>query len=196
MRRAATAAKPTIFLTLTIKKGLFTSPSAQAVELAKGWRMLRQYLMRQLGWKHLPFMIVIEKHKSGWPHAHILLRTTYIDHKLIRAWWIERFASPIIDIRRIRGTAQAAHYVSKYLSKSPHAFDGVKRYWQSRDFQLQKPVQPPKTTGSDVFWKRSGMQASDIARFAYADGARITWFGSRLVVEGWHLGSRAAWGFG
>lgn len=194
LRWQARDGKPTIFLTLTIRQGRFASPAAQAVELAKGWRMLRQYLMRQLDWKKLPFLCVIEKHKSGWPHMHLLLRCTYISHKLIRDWWIERFDSPVIWINRLTSEARAAHYVTKYLAKAPEVFEGCKRYWSSQDYRLPKTEDPAPPQGEDVYWTTSTSRPGVLAAMALHDGATVTFDGTKVIIHQWPSDLRAVWG--
>jgi len=194
LRWQARDGKPTIFLTLTIKSGLFATPDRQAVELAKGWRMLRQYLMRTLGWKSLPFLCVIEKHKSGWPHMHLLLRCTYIDHKLIRRWWVSRFQSHAVFINRLHDQRRAAIYITKYLAKAPTAFEGCKRYWRSRDYVLPKDEPERAEHPDDVFFEAITCTPLGLARAALGCGASVTFDGPKIRITGWSLRERRCFG--
>lgn len=182
--RARNAA-PSIFLTLTIRKGRAANPDAQARDMVEGWRMLRQYLMRWYGWKKLPFLAVVEKHKSGWPHLHVLIRSKYIDHHLIRDWWNARFDSPRIWIEAVTDQKKAAVYVSKYLAKSPWAFEGCKRYWASHDFDISKPqpyVSPDD--GLYVSYLLRGVPTA-IVRMALLDGAEVTYDQGKWTIRRW-----------
>lgn len=194
LRWKARSANPSIFLTLTIRKGTYATPDEQAREFAKGWRMLRQYLMRELGWSKLAFLCVIEKHKSGWPHMHLLIRSKYIPHQLIRAFWIKRFNSPIIDIKQITSKAMAAVYISKYMAKDPQKYDGTKRYWCSQDWDLIKKEKEQKAKDLDVFYEIALAKPGSIAVFAYQDGAHIEWKGEVLTITGWLEKDRHRWG--
>ena len=193
LRWKARDGQPTIMLTLTIRAGRYPTPDRQAVELAKGWRMLRQYLMRALGWKNLPFLIVFERHKSGWPHAHLLLRCTYINHKLIRDWWAARFDSPRVWISRLHDQRRAALYVSKYLAKAPTCFEGCKRYWCSQDWKIAKPASDAPAPDDTEWWEARSEAPLSIARQALLDGAKVTFDGLKLLIEWWDPMERERW---
>lgn len=194
LRREAMQGSPTIFLTLTIRTGRYATPDRQAVELAKGWRMLRQHLCRVLNRKSIPFMAVIERHKSGWPHMHLLLRTEYISHKLIRDWWEARFASHVIWINRLTSEKRAAAYVTKYLAKAPTAFEGCKRYWSSRDYRLAKADLDKAPPEDDVWYEALTVTPTGLAWAAVHSGARVTFDGRRWLIEHWDAVERRRWG--
>jgi len=156
--------------------------------------MLRQYLCRTLGWKSIPFLAVIEKHKSGWPHMHVLLRSTFIHHELIRRWWVARFASPMVFITRLHDQRRAAVYVTKYLAKSPEAFDGCKRYWASRDYKLADPDAVDFEHGDDVWFEALTCTPAGLAKAALACGATVTLDGARWRIVGWSSTDRRTWG--
>jgi hypothetical protein len=188
-RRAAA----NIFLTLTIRRGYAATPDLQAVELAKGWRLLRQHLLRTMGWKKLPFLCVIEKHKSGWPHAHLLLRCKYIPHQIIREWWQARFGSPHIRIEQVNHEAKAARYIAKYLAKAPHRFESTKRYWASHDFDLTK--QERRALPDDGLYVASILRGTpeQIVNLALLDGAQGTWNGKYWLIEKWAGTDQQRW---
>jgi hypothetical protein len=186
-------ASPTIFLTLTIRRGFAATPDLQAKALVDGWRMLRQYLMRWYGWDKLPFLAVVEKHKSGWPHLHVLLRSKYIDHRLIRDWWTARFNSPRIWIEAVTDQQKAAVYVSKYLAKSPWSYEGCKRYWASHDFDLSKQeafASPDVGTYIAHILRGSPIK---IITLALIDGAEVTFDGKRWIINKWTEIERRRW---
>lgn len=186
-------ASPTKFLTLTVRKGQFPTPDEQARQMVEAWRMLRQYLCRLLGWKSIPFIAIFEKHKSGWPHLHILLRCKYIDHRLIREWWNNRLNSFKIDIREVKSEQHAAYYVSKYLTKSPHAFAQCKRYWASHDYDLAKPeVKAPEDEGLYIGYIVRG-RPTTIAKMALIDRAEITFDGFWWTIFRWTDTERHRW---
>lgn len=185
LRWRARNARPTIFLTLTIRKGFAASPAAQAVELAKGWRMLRQFLCRLYGWKSIPFIAVIERHKSGWPHIHILMRCKYIPHQTIREWWVGRFQSHKIWIEAVEQAGKAAKYVSKYLAKAPEAFEGCKRYWASHDWDLQKPEKFVSADADTCLRTVLRGNPNKLVNLAVIDGASATWDGKTWTVYKW-----------
>lgn len=187
--------KPDMFITLTMRKGYKLTPEEQAVEFVKGWRMLRQFIERRLGRKGITFLAVFENHKSGWPHLHILLRSPYIDHRLIRGWWKSRFQSTQIDVRRVKSQRQRASYVTKYVAKAPEGFGSCKRYWCSKDWDPPKKPDDMAGNGEFAWWEVISMRPDSVARVAYNEGARLTWQGDLLVITGWHHADRSRWGF-
>lgn len=156
--------------------------------------MLRQYLCRTLGWKSIPFLAVIEKHKSGWPHMHLLLRCTFIHHKLIRDWWVERFNSPQVIIKRLHDPREAAIYVTKYLAKAPTAFEGCKRYWSSRDYVLAKNKLQKREYQDDVWFEAVTVTPLGLANAALGCGATVTFDGPRILITDWPLELRRCFG--
>jgi len=187
---------PRIFLTLTMRQGHEATPDEQAEAFVVGWRMLRQYLCRKLGRKTLTFLAVFENHESGWPHLHILLRGGYIDHRVIRAWWEARFNSHNIDIRLAKNKRQRASYITKYVAKAPRGFGNCKRYWCSQDWD------PPKTDLKGVvrdefeWWTTVTINPLGMARMAFGDGARVTFRGDEIIINGWTSADRLRWGIG
>lgn len=193
LRWRARRAEPTIFLTLTIRQGVYPTPEATARELVEGWRMLRQYLCRLLDRKSIPFLAVIEKHKSGWPHLHLLLRTKYIDRRLILEWWKARNNSFIIDIEQVRDKALVGAYVSKYVAKQPHQYEGCKRYWSSHDFDLSKPE--PFVPADEGLYVQEIIAGNPwkIVRMALLDGATVNFDGDKWTVFHWTDRERRRW---
>lgn len=90
--------------------------------------------------KGLPFIAVIEKHKSGWPHLHVLLRSKWLDHDWLRQQMLDLIDSPVVGIERIWRKSQLAGYCSKYCSSATEKFERAKRYWKSRDYEQRKDV--------------------------------------------------------
>lgn len=132
----AMAGTPDKMLTLTIRKQDDLSPEDAARRLSHAWRLLRLRLMRKYRMRKLPFLLVVEKHKSGYPHFHILMRTRYLDQKYISSVMQELIGSPIVHIFKITSKEMAAGYAIKYCGKAAQKFETTKRYWQSRDYDL------------------------------------------------------------
>jgi len=179
-----------------MRKGRFASPDQQAQEFVKGWRMLRQFLCRHLKRKSIPFIAIFEKHESGWPHLHILLRGGYIDHRLIRRWWEHRFNSFKIDVRLAKGPHQSAAYVTKYVSGDPFKFEGVKRYWRSQDWLPPKEEQEKPVLDEYTWWEVENCRPYVMAMAALESGARVTFRHPKIIIENWDAVSRERWGLG
>lgn len=150
----AIGGKPEIFLTLTLRRQPQRTALSAARELARGWRLLRLRVMRDRGWKRLPFIAVFEPHQSGWPHLHILLRCKYIDQRWLSAQWQDITKDSFkVDIRKADSPGRSAAYCAKYVGKGSAKFGTCKRYWQTRDFDLRSPVaRPPLPPGFG--WER------------------------------------------
>lgn len=181
----AVKGEPRIFLTLTIRKGQVGGPIEQAQALVEGWRALRQFLCRRLNRPSITFLAVFEKHKSGFPHLHILLRGGYIDHRLIRRWWEHRFQSHQIDIRLAKNARQRASYVSNYITKAPLGFGSLKRYWCSQDWDPPKKEKDVPDHPEFTWWERREIHPNEFARLALADGATVSVWRDGWTIDHW-----------
>lgn len=130
----AVKAKPRALLTLTVSSKQYPDPDLAADALKRGLRLLRLRLQRHEKLKNFRFLAVFEKHKSGFPHLHLLIKGEYIPWQMLRKWWEEITGSTHIDIRRIKSTGAAAYYVAKYIGKDLAAFAHCKRWWRSKGF--------------------------------------------------------------
>jgi hypothetical protein len=108
--------------------------------------------MRHYKIKKLPFLAVVEATKLGWPHLHILLRSIWLDQKLISKWMGELHDSPNVYIERIDNKARVNAYVAKYAGKAAHKFGTTKRYWKSRDYELRDVDEFKKRKGVPSGW--------------------------------------------
>jgi hypothetical protein len=133
-----TDGKPTKFVTLTCLHGKGKTPRQAHDEIVRKWRVLRQKIARRQGVKTIPFYLVFEKHKSGWPHAHILCVMDYVDQKWLSAEWKKLTGAPIVHIRAVKNLEQDARYLGKYLLKDMESFGSAKRYYCSRNWPKAK----------------------------------------------------------
>jgi len=134
--------QPTTLLTLTVNPHRLDSPHERAVALSHAWRRLRRAIISKRNLEDLPFIAVFERHKSGEPHLHILMRAPFIPQRWIAGWMKAELGAPVVDIRRIWNPKRAAYYVAKYVGKDPERFDGCKRYWSSQDYELPDDQDP------------------------------------------------------
>lgn len=130
---------PNRMLTLTINPAFFDDFSESACALKQGFRRAVEQLMRYHGHTSIEYLCVFEQHKSGWPHLHVLIRSRFISQRWLSHYMERRGLGKIVDIRKIKGKAQAAYYVSKYMGKEPRRYDGCKRYWTSTKFVPKRP---------------------------------------------------------
>jgi hypothetical protein len=127
---------PTTFLTLTVSRKANPDKDIAARALVRAWRLVRQRARKKYGYKTIPFLAIFEATKHGHPHLHILARVRWLDQKWLSDQMNDLLKSPVVDIRRVNSQRGAARYVTKYLSKAPHQFATLKRYWRSLDFKL------------------------------------------------------------
>lgn len=136
--------RPTAMLTLTVSNKNYPSPVDAARDLKRGLVALRKRIARAHPGEKTPFLVVYEKHKSGWPHMHLLIRAPFLPVRWLRRVWEEITGSFMVDIRAIRTEGQAAFYVTKYVGKDVAAFEGCKRWWRSHDYN-----EPREMTDAD-----------------------------------------------
>lgn len=167
--------QPNRFITLTFRPRPGLTPDLAAAELAHAWKLLKLRIQRRYHLKTFHHLTVIERHKSGWPHLHALVRSCWIDQTWLSTQMLDLADSPIVDIRAIDSIGRVASYVAKYIGKQPHKFGTCKRYWQSRSYQLY-PYRP-RARGDD------GLSIWEIER-------RPIW---RIVQEWTALGCSVEW---
>lgn len=151
------AGKPRAMLTLTVSSKNHETPDDAAQALKDGLRLLRLRLQRHPRFIKFAFLAVFERHKSGYPHLHLVIRGGFIPWKWLRKAWEEITGSTGIDIRKIGTKGQAAFYVAKYIGKDLSAFEGCKRWWRSHDYNSLEvdDWQPEVTAASFERWQVS-----------------------------------------
>lgn len=127
---------------------------------------------------------VMEEHKSGWPHMHILWRGRYIPQ-----WWLsdqldELIQSPIVDIRRVKSPAQRAAYIAKYVGKKPHQFGTTKRYSQSRNYKLPSEWSNDRTIPKGLRWVERKTPAQQVIKGWIDKGRQPYQVSPRLFMWG------------
>lgn len=133
----------TMMLTLTIDPKLFESPE-EAYWYVRDKRAITELVraLRKAGYLITGrFFYVVEWHKNGWPHFHLLVEARHIPHKeLARLWGRHRpktapkwrgsyarslkgqspeFGSVLFSKRAFKSAKHAACYAIKYMIKQP-----------------------------------------------------------------------------
>lgn len=130
---------PTAMLTLTVSHKNYDDFGEAARDLKRGLVALRKRIARAYPGERLPFIAVFEKHKSGWPHLHLLIRARFLPIKRLKEMWEGITGSWNVSITAIKSNAGAMAYVAKYLGKDLSKFEGCKRWWRSHDYdQVEK----------------------------------------------------------
>lgn len=188
----AIAGKPNTFLTLTCRRRDDMTPEEAARRLAWAWRTLRKRIARRWHGVRIAFLAVVERHQSGWPHLHILMRAPYIPQAWLSDQMRELADGPIVHIRRIDAHGRAVVYCAKYAGKATQRIGNTKRYWRSPDYDLRPPEQRPGRTSAGGGWERDTWSIARIIRSWCELGWRVTihdpWRASALIVQPWDTG--------
>jgi len=179
------AAQPERFLTWTVDPKLHPDPDEARVAIQKAWTAFVVHWRKgraAKGNKHkipphdLEYISVWERHKSGMPHLHALIRGPYIPQSYIRRWSIRAGCGEIIDIRQIYSTKAAAAELLKYVSKAAADtsgfFEGFRLINCSRNFVPGSLAPATSETTERYDWLRSLTEAADVvatlvSRFGY-----------------------------
>lgn len=164
---------PNAFITLTCKPDQYRTYDEAARDMKRAFVALRKALAREKGITKLPFIAVFEKTKLGWPHLHLLVRAPWIDQRWLSDTWKRLCGAFVVDIRKVQDNGRAARYVSKYLGKDPHGFEGCKRYWRSRDYNNREEEPRPQTQFFGLQWERCDVRIGDYLASLASQGAWI-----------------------
>lgn len=138
----------------------------------------------QRGQDRLPYMAFLEATKAGEPHLHILLRCPYIPQDWISEQMRDLIGAGVCWIEKIGSTKRAIRYVTKYVTKAPAQFGATKRYWVSRDWEVNRGDLPERDDGPRlpasvrrVRWAETTARMQDPLRHvdAMADGWYRLW---------------------
>jgi len=153
----AAAASPTTMLTLTASVTAHRTPAAAFHSLRQAWPRFVHRLRRLRPNDEIAYLWVWETTAAGYPHLHVLLRAPYIPHRWISRTWATLARSPVVDIRAVRGSDAAAHYVAKYLTKRLDAPPGYRRWGASPGFLPEAFRRPPPDQPSPFAWEWSDL---------------------------------------
>lgn len=168
-------------------------------EPAEVWDQTRRQvpeLMRALRKKYGPieYARVMELHKSGYPHYHLLVRSNWLDKQDVAAIWESLTDAFIVDIRRIIPDRGVEKYVAKYLTKQLAVPFCRQRMTSSRGYF---PPQDPKTKSDWNFIERTQewVHIRDFVERYYPD-AELDWISPAHAIisrnDGPHAGSVVA----
>jgi hypothetical protein len=167
---------PNKMLTLTCRGGIDGTPLEHRKILGENVQLLMKRIKRTFHVKALPYFVVIEATAIGEPHAHLLLRAPFIPQRWLSAMWQELTGWPVVDIRQIRDRDHAMYYVTKYLSKKPARFGTMKRFWRSRDWQIER--------------ERPKLEQKKYSEPKLLKGMSIAKYREVLIADGWEITSQ------
>lgn len=130
-------AKPSRLLTLTVDNSLYESPRHAFDETRSQVPELMRCLRKRFG--EIEYLRVTEVTAKGFPHYHLLVRSGYLPHAVIKALWNKLTGASIVDIRPVTNKFGAYQYLAKYLTKM-HRLDWTERHVSySKSFFPQDP---------------------------------------------------------
>lgn len=128
---------PDKLVTLTARPHDGESPSEMLDRLLRGLKCLVKALRRRHGPDKIAYLYVVERHRSGWPHLHVLLRSPWIDQRWLSAVMEQLADGPVVDIRKIDNAGRVGAYVAKYVGKAPAQVGNHKRYAKTRNYETR-----------------------------------------------------------
>lgn len=142
-------------ITLTCASSHFPDPATAFVYLSHQIPHLMKRLRRAYPLASIEYFCVWEETRAGWPHVHVLMRGPYIPQRLLSHHWSQLARSPIVDVRAVHQSQDAARYLSKYLTKQPAVPPGYRRFRTSRAFwQGDRPTRPPPNPSAPAWQLR------------------------------------------
>lgn len=137
--QAAKRGLPNLFVTLTVPPHKYADADEQAQDMRRGLVLLRRHIAKRFHVDKIPFLVVFEKHQSGRPHMHLLMRGPYMHQKVLLALWRNIMGSGGVNIKFIKNTQKVLFYITKYIGKDLVKFEGCKRFWKSQNYEQEKP---------------------------------------------------------
>jgi hypothetical protein len=136
--RAAKEKDLSRFLTLTLDKKIMREGVDEYKYIRNVWTKFRVYLGRKYG-ESISFISVMELHKSGVPHLHVLV-DRYIKQQWISAAWSRLGGGKIVHIEKLKNLEKIGWYLGKYLTKDAilRIPEGVRRFSSSRDIKIRE----------------------------------------------------------
>ncbi len=135
------AAKPSRLLTLTVDPSLYVSPRHAWEETRRCIPLLIRGLRKRFG--EVEYLRVTEVTKAGWPHYHLLIRSGYLPHAVVRSIWNDLTGARIVDVRPVTKSFRAYQYLVKYLSKL-HKLEWTERHVSTSKNFIPKNDWKPK----------------------------------------------------
>lgn len=118
-------AEPNRLLTLTVDPTKHLSPREAWEATRKQVPILIRRLRKRFG--EIEYLRVTEVTKNGWPHYHLLIRSGFLPHAVVKAYWSEMTGARIVDLRQVKRSFSAYTYLVKYLSKL-HKLEWTERH--------------------------------------------------------------------
>lgn len=135
-----TAAKPNRLITLTVDPKFYKDPRDAFDRTRKCVPKLIASLRKAYG--DFECFRVLETTKKGWPHYHLVVRSAYIPHAVVRSLWTALTGAIIVDVRQIKRATDIYYYVVKYLAKQTAVPWTKRRVTWTRNFFAAQDFTP------------------------------------------------------
>jgi len=131
-------ANPNRLLTLTVDPTKHADPRA-AFDATRAFvpELIRALRVR---FGEVEYLRVTETTRAGWPHYHLLLRSSYLPHAVVKSLWQQYTQATIVDIRQVHKSWSAYAYLVKYLTKMSNL------QWTERHVSYSKNFFRPEDT--------------------------------------------------
>lgn len=178
----ACAGDPTRFLTFTVIHTPGGDPMEGARLLTSSFRTFTKLLKRKYPKDRLEYLAVMEAHKDGWPHLHVIARGPWIDIEWMREQWKRLTGAHRIGLEKPKSSKGIAGYISKYLGKEPHKFGALKRYWQSKKWDKRQKRDKREGLDPDETWTVRNDNLRDWVQRLFLKRWEITWVREGYVM--------------
>lgn len=172
----AMSGDPERHVTITIRRGQEPTPEDAAKRLAVTWREIVRRWRKKHPTKTCEYFVVMEAHKSGWPHLHILWKGAWLEWNWLKEQTTELINSPSVWVGWVSRLRSAVAYVAAYVGKAAHRFGTSKRYWYSKGYVKRPPIAAWK-----VFPERSRIERRNVN----INQVRADW--ARAGHQEWHI---------
>jgi len=136
-------AHPNRLLTLTVDPAKHANPRDAFDDTACKVPELMAKLRRRFG--EIEYLRVTEVTKKGWPHYHLLVRSPYLPHEVVKNLWQQLTGAVIVDLRQVHNSFDSCNYLTKYLSKL-HNLTWTERHVSTSRHFFQEDTRPKRTT--------------------------------------------------
>jgi hypothetical protein len=149
--------KPNRLMTLTVNPSLYQSRKAAWQLTVKQVPILIRQLRQRFG--PIEYLRVTEITKQGWPHYHLLIKSNYLPHHVVKKCWAKLTGAYIVDVRQVRKSFSAYKYLVKYLSKL-HRLEWTARHVsRSKNFRSSSQWEDPNPIRPEELQFRSSHPA-------------------------------------
>jgi len=135
----------------------------EALDRMRGvWRRFIDALRRAYPYlSKVPWLAVMEPHKSGIPHMHIVLAMRFFSVQVMQRFWTYAGGGNLDLKRRVEGNGKAASgiraawYALKYISKGGDWPPDARQYFHdttARQLSMSRVIQPLEKTAVPAGW--------------------------------------------